>query len=256
MADDYQMDILSLHTTPEWCIIFSAAFIIGLTKAGVKGIDMLTVTLMAFVFGSKASTGIVLPLLCMADIAAVSYYHRHAQWSHVRKLAPWMVAGILLGVWLGKDMDESLFRKLMAAIILITIAIVLWMEYRKPKDISHHPAFAASTGLAAGFTTMIGNLAGAFSNLYFLAMRATKNDFIGTAAWIFLFMNLFKLPLQAFFWHNITLQSLAVDALLIPMLALGFWIGVRIVRKIQDEQYRKLVILLTLIGSLFMLLRR
>lgn len=167
-----------------------------------------------------------------------------------------MIAGILLGVWLGKDMNEALFRKLMAVIILITIVIVVWMEYRKPKNISHHPAFAATTGLAAGFTTMIGNLAGAFSNLYFLAMRASKNDFIGTAAWIFLFMNLFKLPLQAFFWHNITLQSLAVDGVLVPMLALGFWVGVGIVKRIRDEQYRKLVIVLTLIGSLFMLLRR
>lgn len=250
------MEIFSLHTLPEWCIIYTAAFIIGLTKAGVKGIDMLTVTLMAFVFGSKASTGIVLPLLCVADIAAVSYYHRHAQWSHFRKLAPGMVVGILLGVWLGKDMNEALFRKIMASIILVTIAIVLWMEYRKPKDVPHHPAFAATTGLAAGFTTMIGNLAGAFSNLYFLAMRATKNDFIGTAAWIFLFMNLFKLPLQAFFWHNISLQSLAVDAVLIPALAIGFCLGIVLVGKVKDEQYRKLVVILTLVGAVFMLLRR
>ncbi|MEJ0101385.1 MAG: hypothetical protein WDO19_02010 [Bacteroidota bacterium] len=71
-----------------------AAFIVGLSKAGLKGIDMLNVTLMAIVFGSKASTGIVLPLLCTADIMAVIYYHRHAQWPHFRRLVPWMMAGI------------------------------------------------------------------------------------------------------------------------------------------------------------------
>ena len=64
----------------NWILIALAAFIIGLSKAGVKGIDMMNVTIMAIVFGGKASTGVVLPLLCFADLMAVKYYHRHAQW--------------------------------------------------------------------------------------------------------------------------------------------------------------------------------
>ena len=250
------MNVFADYSLMQWLAILLASAITGMGKAGLRGVDMLSVTLMAFVFGSKSSTGIVLPLLCMADIAAVWYYHRHAQWSHFRKLVPWMVIGILLGVWLGKDMNEMVFRKLMAGIILFTILIVLFMEYRKPSNVPHHPLFVSSTGLAAGFTTMIGNLAGAFSNLYFLAMRMPKNDFIGTASWIFLCMNLFKLPFQVFFWKNITAHSLSVDLVLLPTLAIGFWIGLRIVGKIKEQQYRKLVILLTLAGSLLMLLKR
>jgi uncharacterized membrane protein YfcA len=250
------MDIFSYYSIAQWLLILLASFIIGLSKAGLKGVDMLSVTLMAFVFGSKSSTGIVLPLLCMADIAAVAYYNRHAQWKHFWKLVPWMMTGILLGVYLGKDMNEALFRKIMAVIILITIVIVVWMEYRKSQQVPQHPLFAVSTGLAAGFTTMLGNLAGAFANLYFLAMRMPKNNFIGTAAWIFLFMNLFKLPFQVFFWHNINEQSLKTDIVIIPTLALGFWAGLHIVGKIKDDQYRKLVIFLTLIGSVIMLVKR
>lgn len=250
------MHLLSNYSFTEWGAIYLAAFIIGLSKAGLKGVDMLSVTLMAFVFGSKSSTGIVLPLLCIADIAAVAYYNRHAQWQHFRKLVPWMVVGILLGVYLGKDMNEILFRKMMAVIILITILIVVGMEYRKSTEVPRNPLFAVGTGLAAGFTTMLGNLAGAFSNLYFLAMRLPKNDFIGTAAWIFLFMNLFKLPFQVFFWHNINQQSLQTDAWLLPALGLGFWTGMRLVGKIQDLQYRKLVMFLTLAGSVLLLFKR
>ncbi len=250
------MDIFFLYSFSEWLLIMLASFIIGMSKAGLKGIDMLSVTLMAFVFGSKSSTGIVLPLLCLADIAAVAYYHRHAEWKHFRKLTPWMVMGILLGVYLGKDMNEILFRKLMAVIILITIVIVLLMERRKSKEVPKHPLFEATTGLAAGFTTMIGNLAGAFANLYFLAMRMPKNNFIGTAAWLFLCINLFKLPFQVFFWKNITPQTLQTDAILVPTLALGFWMGIRVVGKIKDDTYRKLVIVLTLVGSVLMLFKR
>ena len=236
-------EIFSLHSQAEWLLILLASFIIGLTKAGLKGVDMLSVTLMAIVFGSKASTGIVLPLLCLADIAAVAYYNRHAEWKHFKKLTPWMLVGIVFGVYFGQDMDEAIFRKIMAIIILLTIVIALVMEYRKSQEVP-------------SFTTMIGNLAGAFSNLYFLAMRVDKNSFIGTAAWIFLIINLVKFPLQVFFWKNITIQSLKIDALLVPTLAIGFVAGIFIVGKIRDEQYRKVVLILTLVGSILMLLRR
>lgn len=235
----------------NWLLIALAAFIIGLSKAGVKGIDMMNVTIMALVFGSKASTGVVLPLLCIADILAVRYYHRHAQWEHFWKLLPWMIVGILVGVFTGKDLNEAVFRKLMAFIILLTVAIVLLLELRKSVSVPQNKAFAAATGLASGFTTMLGNLAGAFSNLYFLAMQMSKNDFIGTAAWLFLVINLFKLPFQVFYWRNITTATLWIGLLLLPALLAGFFIGVRVVARLEDARYRKVVIVLTLIGALF-----
>ncbi len=250
------MEILSAYSTLNWALILLAAFIIGLSKAGLKGMDMLNVTIMAIVFGGKASTGIVLPLLCVADIGAVFFYNRHAQWKHFWKLIPWMAIGILIGVFVGKDLNEEVFRKVMALIILITVVIILYMEFRKTISIPTNPLFVSGTGLVAGFTTMLGNLAGAFSNIYFLAMRLPKNDFIGTAAWVFLVINLFKLPFQVFYWKNITASSLQTDIVLLPALGIGFWMGLKIVHRIKDENYRKVVIVLTLIGAVFIFLKQ
>lgn len=250
------MEILATWSIIDLLLVFSGAFILGLAKAGLRGIDMLNVTLMALVFGGKASTGIVLPLLCVADIAAVLYYHRHAQWKHFWKLVPWMAAGILIGVFAGKDMNEAVFRKLMAVIIILTVIIMMVMELIKSENVPSHPLFAASTGIAAGITTMLGNLAGAFSNLYFLAMRLPKNDFIGTSSWLFLVINLFKLPFQVLYWKNITPSSLQTDLLLLPALALGFLSGLKIVKQIKDQHYRKVVILLTLIGAVVIFLKK
>jgi len=250
------MEILAHLSHINIVLIFIGAFIIGLAKAGLKGIDMLNVTIMALVFGGKASTGIVLPLLCAADIAAVLYYNRHAQWKHFWKLIPWMAVGILIGVYAGKDMNEALFRKIMAVIIVITIVIIVLMEFRKTNTVPTNPLFVSTTGIAAGFTTMLGNLAGAFANVYFLAMRMPKNDFIGTAAWVFLVINLFKLPFQVLYWKNITAVSLQTDLLLLPALALGFWSGLKIVHHIKDDHYRKVVIVLTLIGAIVIFLKR
>src|SRR6187401_3855428 len=122
------MEILSTWSVFNLVLVFTGSFLLGLAKAGLRGIDMLNVTLMALVFGGKVSTGIVLPLLCVADIAAVIYYHRHAQWKHFWKLLPWMAAGILIGVFAGKDLNEAIFRKIMAVIIILTVIIMLVME--------------------------------------------------------------------------------------------------------------------------------
>ena len=250
------MHLASTFSIFDWSLILLGAFIIGLSKAGLRGIDMMNVTIMAIVFGSKASTGIVLPLLCVADVIAVFYYHRHAQWNHFWKLIPWMVIGILVGVYVGKDLNEAIFRKLMAIIIIVTVVIMIALEMRKKPLIPSNKLFVANMGLAAGFTTMLGNLAGAFSNIYFLAMRMPKNDFIGTAAWIFLVINLFKVPFQVFFWKNITLDSLYTDLLLLPAMLIGFWIGLKIVSKIKDDSYRKVVIVLTFLGAIVIFFKR
>lgn len=249
------MDFLSAYSVSSWALIFFSAFIIGLSKAGLKGIDMMNVTIMAIVFGGKASTGIVLPLLCIADIFAVVYYHRHAQWAHFWKLLPWMIIGILVGVFIGKDLNEITFRKIMAVMLILTVVIMIALEFRKKAVMPSSKLFAVNMGLISGFTSMLGNLAGAFSNIYFLVMRMVKNDFIGTAAWIFLVINFFKLPFQIFYWKNITGASLKTDLILVPALLLGFWAGIKVVSKIKDESYRKIVIALTLAGAIVIFLK-
>ncbi|MEI9943196.1 MAG: sulfite exporter TauE/SafE family protein [Chitinophagaceae bacterium] len=250
------IDILFNPSTANWLLIYLGAFIIGLSKAGLKGIDMLNVTIMAIVFGGKASTGIVLPILCVADIMAVIYYHRHAQWTYFWKLIPWMVVGILIGVWVGKDMNETYFRKVMALIIILTVGSILVLEFRKRIKIPDNKLFVANMGLVAGFTTMLGNLSGAFASIYFLAMRMPKNNFIGTAAWVFLVINLFKFPFQVFYWNNITGKTLYTDLLLLPAMVIGFWTGIKLVAKIKDDSYRKVVIVLTIIGAIFIFLKQ
>ena len=254
--NDFSMNTLFEQSVANWVLISVAAFIVGLSKAGLKGIDMMNVTLMALVFGGKASTGIVLPLLCVADVMAVKYYHRHAEWSYFRKLVPWMVVGILVGVFVGKDLDEVYFRKVMAVIIILTIALMMLIEVQKNLLLPNNKIFVALMGSSAGFTTMLGNLAGAFSNIYSLATRITKNNFIGTAAWIFLVINLFQLPFQVIFWKNITTATLQVDLLLLPALVLGFGVGIKSVAKIKDDSYRKVVFVLTLVGAVFILFKR
>lgn len=239
----------------QWMIALLAGLIIGVSKASIKGIGIISVTMLALVFGSKASTGILLPLLIVGDIFAVIYYSRYTEWKYLWRLLPWMIVGVLIGVVIGQDLPEIIFKQLMASVILLTLAMMIWWERKKDRAIPGNWYFGAVMGTLAGITTMIGNLAGAFSNLYFLAMRLPKNNFIGTAAWLFFIINIFKVPFHVLVWKTISWETILINLKIVPGLLAGLLLGVYIVEKIRDEQYRKLVIVLTGVGAVLIFFR-
>ncbi|MBT8307694.1 MAG: sulfite exporter TauE/SafE family protein [Maribacter sp.] len=238
-----------------WAMGLAAAFVVGMSKAGIKGIAVINVTLMALAFGAKESTGLVVPLLILADVFAVSYYNRHTQWKYIARFLPWILAGILIGVFIGMDLDEDTFKIGMAVIILGSVAMMYWWDRKKSKKVPTHWSFAGFIGILAGITTMIGNLAGAFSNIFFLAMRLPKNEFIGTAAWLFLIINVFKLPFHIWSWGTITPETLLINLKLAPGILVGLYVGVRLVKIIKEGFYRKMILILTALGAILILVR-
>ncbi|MGB5321251.1 sulfite exporter TauE/SafE family protein, partial [Lutimonas sp.] len=127
----------------DWALVILATLLLGVGKSGIKGLGAVIVTLMAIVFGGKASTGILMPMMITADVFAVIYYHRHTQWFFLKKLLPMMVVGVLLGVWLGNDISEALFKQIMAVFILLTVLIMIWMDRTKTFGIPKHWAFSS-----------------------------------------------------------------------------------------------------------------
>jgi len=239
----------------QWIAICLAVFLLGLSKSGIKGIGIVLVIILAFVFGEKASTGVLLPMLICADIMAVIYYNRHANWTYIKKLMPWMVVGVLFGVWLGNYISEALFKRTMAIIIIASVLIMFYTEKRNSTHIPKSSLFSGSAGFFAGFSTMIGNLAGPIANVYFLAMRLPKNEFIGTAAWLFFIINVFKLPFHFWVWKTVTKETLVLNSVLLPVIAISFFSGIWIVKQISNVNYRRLILIITATGGVIMLFR-
>jgi uncharacterized membrane protein YfcA len=234
--------------------VLLVALLTGMSKTGVHGAGMLSVPILANVFGGQLSSGIMLPMLVMADVFGVLYYHRHASWSHLKILFPWAAAGVVVGTVTGNYINDQLFKVIMASTILISVLVMLWMErLGTPDKLPKSKPFAIATGIASGFTSMVGNLAGSVMSVYLLSVPLPKNAFIGTTAWFFLAVNWFKVPFHVFAWHTITLNTLLLDLLTLPVIMAGAYLGIKVVSKLTDTVYRWFIIGMTLIAAVGML---
>lgn len=242
-------------TLLQWLLLFLCASLIGMSKVGVPGVSMIVVPVLAIIFGGKASTGILLPILMMADWFGVGYYHRHAKWSYLWKLLPWAFVGVGIALWVGEVVNDEWFKNIIAIVVFICIGLMLWKD--RKKDSNFFPDtwwFAASMGVLGGFATMIGNVAGPIFAIYLLAMHLPKNNFIGTQAWFFLIINISKFPLHIFVWKTITWESLKLDFMLLPGIALGAFLGVYLVKRIPEKAYRAFVIIVTALSAFLLLI--
>lgn len=237
-------------TTLNWILFFICGLLVGVSKMGIAGMGLVVIPTLAHIFGGKVSTGILLPVLVMADLIAVKYYNRHAEWKYLWRLLPWTIAGILLGLYVGDQISDAQFKKVLSVLVLISIVLMLWQNRKKEQiTIPDYWWLAGLTGLAAGFATMVGNAAGPLMAIYLLAMRMPKNEFIGTAAWFFLIINIFKIPLHIIFWGTITKETFFLDLNLIPVILVGAILGLFVVKKIPEKAYRVFIIITTIISA-------
>ena len=234
----------------QWGLLLLCGLLIGMSKTGLAGVGLMVVPILANAFGGRPSVGLLLPILIFADVFAVTWYNRHAEWKHILRLIPWALLGIVVATLVGRNLSDVTFNRLLAALVVAGIAILVWRDLRGDKvKIPKSRWFAAVLGLTGGFATMIGNAAGPVMSLYLLSMRLPKNSFIGTGAWFFFIVNVSKVPLHIWSWKTITLDSFLLDVLMIPAIAAGAFLGIWLVRLFPERIYRLLIIVTTLLSA-------
>jgi hypothetical protein len=230
----------------RWILGAVTALLVGFSKSAVPGMAVVFVPLFAEVLPARASTGALLPLLILGDVFAVVFWRRHAVWRHIVRLIPWALAGIVVGWIIMGRIDDRLMRPVLGAALIVILAVNVWHSVRRetaarrgvPVEETVPDAwwFSALFGLAGGITTMISNAAGAILTVYLLSMRLPRDEFIGTAAWYFLIVNVIKVPFSINL-GLITGPSLLLDAVLAAGVAAGSIAGVLTARRIPQKAF-------------------
>lgn len=221
-----------------WVTAGISALLLGMTKAGIPGLGMVAIPLMASIFPAKISTGVMLPILLVGDALAVVYYHRHADWRLLWRLLPVAVVGVVIGYFLMSRINDSQLRIGIGVIVFVLVVLTALRNRGMIRDesIPQRLWVAVVTGIVAGITTMLANAAGPVMMVYLLAMRYSKNEFIGTGAWFFMIINWIKVPFSISL-GLITWESLLLDLKLVPLIILGGFVGIVVVKRISEKAY-------------------
>jgi len=241
----------------QWALGALGAFLVGLSKTGFPGLGILNVAIFASVFPARESVGLVLVILLCGDIVAVTTYRRDASWPHLLRLFPWAAAGIVAGYFALGRVDDIQMRHLIGVILLGLVAFQ-YIRSRRPaapdgEALPVRAWLAPLAGITAGFTTMVANAAGPVMVLYLLAMRLPKIVFVGTAAWYFFALNVFKLPFSAAL-GLINPASLGVALWLAPFAMIGALVGRPVVDRLNQRLFELSALALTF-GAAIMMMR-
>jgi uncharacterized membrane protein YfcA len=232
-----------------------AAILIGFSKTSIGGVATISIAIFASLMPARESTAAVLLVLITGDLLAVWHYRHDCDWSLLRHLIPAVLPGLVLGALFLRVVDDTLLRRSIG-VIIIALAILQFVLRRRPEATSssavHGKAVAVVAGVAAGFTTMTANAAGAVMTLYLLARGVDKRRFLGTGAWFFLGVNLCKLPFSAGL-GLFTASSFTRALALAPAVFAGGLVGIATIRRISQVRFEQVVLAASALAALALL---
>lgn len=238
-----------------WLVVGGSAFVVGLSKTGIPGVGILPSLLLAYVLPGKESTGMLLGILILGDLFAAGYHRRNARWSHMIRLLPPALAGVIAGYFAMKQITDEQLKPIIGGIVLGMLALNYWRTRGKDQEL-HIPRqwwFAASLGFTAGLTSMMANAAGPVVIIYLLAMRLPKVEFVGTSAWFFFILNWLKVPFSTNL-NLMTAASVKMNLMMLPAIALGALVGIVFLKRIPQRAFNAVVQVLAVAAAIKLLL--
>jgi uncharacterized membrane protein YfcA len=240
----------------EWGIAFYliailAMVLIGVSKAGVPGLGILVVPLMAIIFDSKLSVGILLPMLIVADICAVLIYRKSAQWNKILHLFPSVAIGMIVAGFAYYYISKEDFTPILGILILAMLLLDFLKKKYKWEKLPDNKGYIFLVGFLAGFATMLGNAAGPIMSIYLLSCGLEKKEFMGTGAWYFLIINSLKVP-YFIVAGSITMNSFVFNLKMIPLILFGVWLGMAIFKKLNQKVFQIIVLSLAFLSAILL----
>ena len=239
-------------TALTWGVLITGALLVGIAKTALPGLATFVAAMFAAVLPARESTAVLLVMLMTGDLVAIWVYRRDADFKTLLRLAPPVIAGLVLGATFLAWADNTTMRRTIGVILLALTALTLWSMRRGLDDAAQGVPVRLGYGALGGFTTMAANAGGPVMTLYFLAARFDMIRFLGTQAWFFFLINVAKLP------FSLGLGLLGGEMLvpllvLAPVVLLGTWLGRVVIRHIDETWFTRVIIALTIVSSMYLL---
>ena len=230
------------------------ALLSGMSKTGFPGLGIVFVALVPLALPAKESTGYILPFLIFGDVLAIVCWRKAVIWRHITAVLPSTCIGVICGYGMMDRIAGASYGKVLGGIVLVIVALD-WLRrrYDIPIPVGNR-AISHTLGFLAGVMTMLANAAGPVAMMYLLSMNITKEEFVGTGAWLFFIVNLFKVPFSMSL-GLITLQTLKINVMMLPFVLVGGALGLLVMRKISGRAFETAMRSLAFLGGLRLFLQ-
>lgn len=260
------MDFLSQFSLIDLFWVGMSLFLIGMAKGGFPvgsiALPVLILVWPAQAQAARQAVSFMLPMLCLMDLVALTFYWRYVQWGRLIYLIPATLFGVAVASFLFVSDEAMVAVSDRALKMLIGLLGVLFVIYFAAKRwiLQHIHADQPNWtkggvfGFAAGMTSTLAHAAGPVIQMYLLPQQLEKKKFAATGCAFFWMLNLVKL-LPFSLMGRIEAQNLQLGALLLPVIPLGVAFGWWLTHKTQQKHYTLLIYAVLLVTSITLIFK-
>jgi uncharacterized membrane protein YfcA len=228
-------------------IVFAAAFLQSLSGFGFAIIIMPLATL---ALGLRTAA----PMVALAGLTVYSInlvrYRRAINVREVLRLGAASVLGVLLGIWVLANVDESAVKRVLG-LILIAYATYSLLRPSLARPLS--PWWVVPAGFLAGCLGGAYNTPGPPVIVYGALRQWPKDEFRAVLQGLF-FINGVLVVASHAVAHHVTAEVLTYYLYAVPALGVGILVGARVDDKVDRERFRTLVTMMILALGLSLVL--
>lgn len=237
-----------LHIVVTSLVLMGAAFVIG---AIGFGFGLTTSPILLLILDPQTVVVVINAVAIIAFSLVLVETREHLR---NRELAPMAVAAVLgtpIGVFALSTLDASVLRIAIGALVLVLTAMVVFnAEWKVPYPRISGPALgfissASTTGLAIGGPILV---------LFFLGRRMDRQNVRASMAFFFTIMYItaaIGYAIQGLF----TSERLVLIVAAAPMVAIGYWIAMKLTGRMNEGVFRAAVIGVVVISSIAVIVR-
>ena len=213
---------------------------LGISKSGFgAGFGSLAVPLMALAVTVPQAAAVLMPVLLLMDLLGIAVFRKDFDRALLKFLVPFALVGTLIGTLLFKLLDAKVVAGMVGAFTLLFLAQRLLFP---PKPDSPPPPrwVGALLTITGGFTSFIAHAGGPPISAYVIPLRLSPIKFTATLAFLFFVINLSKWIPYA--WLGLLdMRNMSTSLVLLPLVPIGVWIGVRIARRVSSVLFYRLL---------------
>ncbi|MFH1803657.1 MAG: sulfite exporter TauE/SafE family protein [Pseudomonadota bacterium] len=246
---------MNIITDPFFYLVaIPAVLIAGVSKSGFGGgLGVVSVPLMALAISPQAAAAVMLPILCLMDLANVWAYRKSWDRRCMQILIPAALLGILIGFLSFSYLSEAAV-KLVIAVIAVGFTLDHWFrgKNRGMEGIPPRRIKGTIWGTVSGFTSFVAHAGGPPLSVFLLPQRMDKTVFVGTTVMFFIVVNYVKLV--PYWWlGQFDGANLATAFVLFPVAIFGTWLGLWAHDKVNEKLFYRVCYILLFVTGLKLL---